>query len=49
LTIQSADIMHIPESEIPKTRCLITVIGGEVVFDAAHASAGRAGDPGRQQ
>jgi predicted amidohydrolase YtcJ len=49
LTILSADIMHIPESEIPKTRCLMTVIGGEVVFDAAHASAGRAGDPGRQQ
>jgi predicted amidohydrolase YtcJ len=34
LTVLSADIMRIPEAEIPKTRCLMTVIGGEVVFDA---------------
>jgi predicted amidohydrolase YtcJ len=33
LTILSADIMKIPEPEILKTRCVMTVIGGEVVFD----------------
>ncbi len=32
LTVLSADIMQIPESEILKTRCVMTVIGGEVVF-----------------
>jgi predicted amidohydrolase YtcJ len=32
LTVLSADIMKIGESEIPKTRCVMTVIGGEVVF-----------------
>ena len=31
LTVLSADIMKIPEMEILKTRCLMTVIGGEVV------------------
>jgi predicted amidohydrolase YtcJ len=35
-TVLSADIMKIPASEILKTRCLMTVIGGEVVFEAAH-------------
>lgn len=33
MTILSADIMEIPESEILKTRCVMTVIGGEVVYD----------------
>jgi predicted amidohydrolase YtcJ len=33
LTVLSADIMKIPELVIPKTRCLMTVIGGEIVFD----------------
>ncbi|CAN5584363.1 amidohydrolase [soil metagenome] len=33
LTILSDDIMKIPEAEILRTRCLMTVIGGEVVFD----------------
>ncbi len=33
-TILSADIMKIPEAEILKTRCLMTVIGGEVVYEA---------------
>jgi predicted amidohydrolase YtcJ len=33
LTILSADIMKIPEMEILKTRCVMTVIGGEVVFE----------------
>jgi predicted amidohydrolase YtcJ len=34
LTVLSADIMKIPEAQILKTRCVMTVIGGEVVFDA---------------
>lgn len=33
LTVLSDDIMKIPESEIPKVRCLMTVIGGQIVFD----------------
>jgi predicted amidohydrolase YtcJ len=33
LTVLSADIMKIPEAEILKTRCVMTVIGGEVVFE----------------
>ncbi len=32
LTVLSADIMQIPEAEILKTKCAMTVIGGEVVF-----------------
>jgi hypothetical protein len=38
LTVLSADIMKIPESQILQTRCLMTVIGGEIAFDA---TAGR--------
>jgi predicted amidohydrolase YtcJ len=34
LTVLSADIMKIPEAEIPKTRCVMTVIGGEILFDS---------------
>jgi predicted amidohydrolase YtcJ len=34
LTVLSADIMKVAEPEILKTRCVMTVIGGEVVFDA---------------
>jgi predicted amidohydrolase YtcJ len=34
LTILSADIMKIPEAEILKTRCVMTVINGEIVFEA---------------
>jgi predicted amidohydrolase YtcJ len=33
LTILSADIMKIPEREILTTRCVMTVIGGEIVFE----------------
>ena len=33
LTVLSADIMRIPELEILKARCLMTVIGGEVVYE----------------
>ena len=32
-TILSADVMKIPEMEILKTRCVITVIGGEIVHE----------------
>jgi predicted amidohydrolase YtcJ len=32
LTVLSADIMQIAEAEIPKVRCLATVISGEVVY-----------------
>jgi predicted amidohydrolase YtcJ len=34
LTVLSQDIMTIPEREIPKTKCLMTVIHGEIVHDA---------------
>ncbi|MFN2491695.1 MAG: amidohydrolase [Pyrinomonadaceae bacterium] len=33
-TILSADIMKIPEAKILKTRCMMTVIGGEIVYEA---------------
>ena len=32
-TVLSADIMKIPEAEILKTRCLMTIIGGEIVYE----------------
>ncbi len=32
-TVLSADIMKIPEMEILKTRCVMTVIGGEIVYE----------------
>ncbi len=32
LTVLSADIMKIPELEILRTRCMMTVIGGEIVY-----------------
>jgi predicted amidohydrolase YtcJ len=34
LTVLSADIMAIPEQEILKTRCVMTVIGGEIVHES---------------
>jgi predicted amidohydrolase YtcJ len=34
LTILSADIMKIPEADILKTRCVMTVINGEIVYEA---------------
>lgn len=34
LTVLSADILRIAEPEILKARCVMTVIGGEVVYDA---------------
>jgi len=37
LTVLSADIMRIPELDILKTHCVMTVIGGEIVYQAAPA------------
>ena len=34
LTVLSADIMKIPEMEILKTHCVMTVIGGEIVYES---------------
>jgi predicted amidohydrolase YtcJ len=34
LTILSADIMKIPERDILKTHCMMTVIGGEIIYAA---------------
>ncbi len=34
LTMLSGDVMTIPELEILKTRCVMTVIGGEIVYQA---------------
>jgi predicted amidohydrolase YtcJ len=31
-TVLSQDVMRIPESEILKTRCVMTVIGGEIIY-----------------
>src|SRR5213594_3537476 len=39
LTILSGDIMKIPEMEVLKTRCVMTVIGGEIVYEASPSSA----------
>jgi predicted amidohydrolase YtcJ len=40
LTILSADIMRIPEPEILQTRCMMTVINGEIVYDGSTAPKG---------
>lgn len=37
-TILSADIMKIPAAEILKTRCVMTVINGEIVYEALSKS-----------
>jgi predicted amidohydrolase YtcJ len=34
-TVLSADIMTIPEMEILKTHCVMTIVGGEIVYQAA--------------
>ena len=39
LTILSEDIMKIPEPDILRTRCLMTVVGGEILFDAGELDA----------
>jgi predicted amidohydrolase YtcJ len=36
LTVLSADIMKIPEPEILKTTCAMTVVGGEILYEAPH-------------
>jgi predicted amidohydrolase YtcJ len=40
-TVLSADIMTIPEPEILKTRCVMTIVGGEIVYAAADAPVAR--------
>src|SRR5436190_641546 len=37
-TVLSADIMQIPEMDILKTHCVMTVIGGEIVYEATKSS-----------
>src|SRR5437870_10561909 len=39
LTVLSADIMKIPEMEILKTHCVLTVVGGEIVYEAVRGTA----------
>jgi hypothetical protein len=39
LTILSADIMTVPAPEILKTRCVMTVINGEIVYEANGAQS----------
>lgn len=39
LTVLSADIMKIPEMDILKTHCVMTLIGGEIVYQASPQSA----------
>jgi len=39
LTILSDDIMKIPEPDILRTRCLMTVIGGEIVYDTGELAS----------
>jgi predicted amidohydrolase YtcJ len=40
LTVLSADIMKVPLAEIPKTRCIMTVVGGEIVYESGVSSTG---------
>src|SRR5213082_944299 len=40
-TVLSNDIMKIPEPEILKTRCQMTIVGGEIVFSSATRSKER--------
>ncbi|MDX6305822.1 MAG: hypothetical protein QOI77_2791 [Blastocatellia bacterium] len=44
LTVLSADIMKIPEMDLLKTHCVMTVIGGEIVYQAAPGTAARETD-----
>ena len=39
ITVLNQDIMTIPEAEIPKTKCALTIIGGEIVYDASRPTA----------
>ncbi len=41
LTVLSQDIMKIPEAEILKTSCVMTVINGEVVYEATKSKAAK--------
>ena len=37
-TVLSSDIMRIPAAQIPKTRCVMTIVGGEMVYDSRKQS-----------
>ncbi len=43
-SVFSADLMTIPEAEIPRARAVLTVIGGEVVYDAVAVTRPNAGE-----
>lgn len=43
-SVFSADLMEVPEAEIPRARALLTVIGGEIAYDAAAITPPTAGD-----
>ncbi len=38
ITVLSRDIMKLPKAQIPKTKCVMTVIGGEVAYTASPRS-----------
>ena len=42
-TVLSQDIMKIPEAEVLKTTCVMTVVNGEVVYDAGKGTAASTG------
>jgi predicted amidohydrolase YtcJ len=44
LTVLSNDIMEVPAPVILNTRCVMTVIGGEVVFDESNAPEKKEGE-----
>jgi predicted amidohydrolase YtcJ len=44
MSIFSSDILRIPAGEIPKARCLMTIVGGEVVYDGRRKTAGSNGN-----
>ncbi len=43
-SVFSADLMTIPEAEIPRARAVLTVIGGEVAYDTVAVTRPNAGD-----
>jgi hypothetical protein len=45
-TVLSADLLTIPETDILRARCLMTIIGGEVVFRAQEPTTGNSAPAG---
>lgn len=43
LAVLSQDLFSVPVADIPKTQAVLTLVGGQVVYDAGvlHTSAGR--------